>query len=54
MNMDWERISPLKIYYNFNTSKEIVVFMLNVMISISKPMKNHFNITHTPNGCKFA
>jgi hypothetical protein len=33
--MDWERILPLKIYYNFN----LVMFLFNVVISISRLVK---------------
>lgn len=33
--MDWERILPLKIYYNF----KFVMFLFNIMISISRLVK---------------
>ena len=46
VNMGWERISPLKIYGNFKTQKQIVILLLNVVLSAPSPMKNHPNITH--------
>ena len=41
VNMGWERILPLKIYRVPQTWKYIVIFLLNIVRSISKPMKNH-------------
>jgi hypothetical protein len=54
VNMGWERILTLKIF-NITQSLEINYdFLLYVVISVSKPMKNHLNITHVPHLCEIA
>jgi hypothetical protein len=46
MNMGEERIFPLKIYCNFNTSKYLFMDGQNILIPISRHVRNHFSITH--------
>lgn len=59
MNTGWERIRPLKINCNFNIYIFIYmlfiylfIFGLNIMRTISKPMKNPSNITLVPHLCE--
>ena len=40
VNMSWERILPLKIYDNFKTWEQIVIFILNIVMSICTLVKN--------------
>ena len=54
MNMGWERILPMKIYDNLNTWKYIVMFLLNVVISISKPIKKPLQYHNCTRLCKIA
>ena len=54
INMDWERILPLKMDCTFNTSKQFLfIFWWNVVISIFGPVKSYSSITTMiPHLCK--
>ena len=54
VNMGWERILPLKIYNNFKTWKQIMIFLSNDVISISRLVKNYSNITLILHLCEIA
>ena len=45
MNMGYEKILQ---YFKFNTYYNIVIFLLNDVMSISKHVHNHSSITHLP------
>ena len=50
MITDWERLLKFKVVSNL----EIMVPLLDVMISISRHVKNHPNITHVLHVWEFA
>jgi hypothetical protein len=54
MNMGWQSILPLKIYSSLKTWKEIAIFLLNVVISNCRLVKNHPNVTLILHLCGIA
>ena len=52
--MGGESISSLKICNSFKTWNKFVSFMLNIVISISKHVKNHPSIENVEHLCEIA